>query len=270
MIDRPTDTTDNRDQATCGKRPICFPNGTAGTQLFPTEGDLFENLDLTKPELERRIASLPGKVRFYTMNSVKEDAEGLLQQTGSAPNFQGGYLTLCTCVPHIRAESRWVNTESEWWIAGFTDTKLRSLRYHSRSLIHWLFYLAKVQVTYASPAELYHALEDHVRIEKSTRLHPLGDVFEPNPSSPCKNPHKADHYFPPMPGHDHRKTDLRAIWRDYDIERCQHGRHPRLLFATPKLTFLWQTPLLYKDYRRHGTWDSIVECLSELAPVLGG
>ena len=72
------------------------PNGSGKTTtiklllglLFPTEGDLFENLDLTKPELERRIAHLPGKVRFYTMNSVKEDGEGLLQQTGSAPNFQ--------------------------------------------------------------------------------------------------------------------------------------------------------------------------------------
>jgi hypothetical protein len=266
MIHPPTDTTDNRDQATCGKRPSCSPDDTAGTQLFPTKGYLFDNLDLTKSDLERRIGHLTGQVRFYTLNSIKEDGAGLLQQTGSGPNFQGGELTLCTCVPHIRAEPRWANA-AEWWIAGFTDTKLKSLRHRSGSLIHYLFYLAKVQVAYTSPAELWHALDDRARRKKSTRLHPLGDVFEPNPSSPCKDHHKADHYFPPMLGHDHRMSDLQAIWKDYDIEQCPHRRHPRLLRADPSLTFIWQTPLIYKDYRRHGTWDSVCKCLSELTPV---
>ena len=34
------------------------------------------------------------------------------------------------------------------------------------------------------------------------------------------------------------------------------------------MTFIWQTPLLYKHYRRHGTWGSVGELLSELVEEL--
>jgi hypothetical protein len=264
----PLDRTDDRTaKHVCGRRRKCALDATEEGQPFPTQGELFDNLDLPKAELERRIGRLPGMVRFYSMRDIREDQFGLLQQIGSGPNFQADWLTLCTCRPDLRAEERWTAAGQEWWIAGFTNTTLPSLRHHSRSLIHWLFYLAKVQVAYASQAELWRALADHVRLAKSTRLHQLGDLYEPNPTSPCTDPWDADHYYPPMVGHNHRPTQAATIWRDYDIERTPYGRHPRLLLATRKLTFLWRTPLLYKDYRRQGTWESVCECLSELTPA---
>ncbi|HKI35736.1 MAG TPA: hypothetical protein VKA46_28025 [Gemmataceae bacterium] len=103
-ICRPAKPTD---KVTCGERRKCVPDDAGAMALvqpFPTEGQLFDNLDWPKPELERLIGGLPGKVRSYKMISVWPDEIGLLQQRGSGPNYQGGCLTLCTCRHEIRAE----------------------------------------------------------------------------------------------------------------------------------------------------------------------
>ena len=39
----------------------------------------------------------------YIVTSIKTTPDLLLQQTGSAPNFQGGRITLCTCKHKDRA-----------------------------------------------------------------------------------------------------------------------------------------------------------------------
>jgi hypothetical protein len=102
----------------CGeRRKVCDESTGASVmvQPFPTEGVLFANLNLTKPELESRVGQLPGKVRSYKLISVSLGEEGLLQQEGSGPSYQGGCLTLCTCQRVFRAEKR---TPKSGWTTG--------------------------------------------------------------------------------------------------------------------------------------------------------
>src|SRR2546423_932525 len=46
----------------CGERRSCVPDDAQAVQPFPTEGVLFDNLDLRKPELNERIGGHPGAV----------------------------------------------------------------------------------------------------------------------------------------------------------------------------------------------------------------
>ena len=54
----------------CGERPVCVPDDAQDFQPFPTEGVLFDNMDLRKPELNDCIGGLPGAVRSYKMTTV--------------------------------------------------------------------------------------------------------------------------------------------------------------------------------------------------------
>jgi hypothetical protein len=245
----------------CGERRKCVPDDagtTALVQPFPAEGPLFDNLDLPKPELERLIGGLPGKVRSYKMISVCLDDTGQLEQYGSGPNFQGGILTLCTCRHEIRAEK--VNPQDwrGWWFAGFTSPKSCGRL--------WLFYLARMEAVYASQADLWEALPAHVRQAKSTRRNRLGDVYQPNPSSPCADPWDAAHYYPPLVGHSHHLTASDDNWKkDIEFYHSNFKRRAPYLVAKPELTFLWQTPMLYLDeHPRNLTRDNVKALLSRL------
>jgi hypothetical protein len=255
-ICRPTKPTNP-----CGGQQKCVTDdawATARFQPFPSEGTLFNNLDLPKPELERLIGGLPGQVRSYKMISVWLDDIGQLRQYGSGPNFQGGYLTLCTCRHEIRAEK--VNPQEwcGWWFAGFTSPK------NCGRL--WLFYLARMKWVYPSQAELWKALPDHVRQGKNSRYNRLGDVYQPNPTSPCVDPWGAAHYFPPLIGHSHRETATDNGWKkDIEFFHKKFKRRAPYLVAKPDVTFLWQTPMLYLDeHPRNLTWGSIQSLLSKL------
>jgi hypothetical protein len=246
----------------CGERRICGQDDageTATVQPFPAEGALFDNLDLSKAALERRVADLPGKVRSYKMISVSRDETGALQQEGSGPNFQGGCLTLCTCQCVFRAEKRnpdeWLD---DWWVAGFTSPLICGRT--------WLFYLAQVEHVYASQADLWKALPQTLRRAKSTRTNHLGDAYQPNPASGCSDPFDTAHYHPPMLGHSHHQTESDDGWvNDIEFFHAGFGRHPVLLVAKPALTFLWQTPLLFVDsHPRNKTWDNLHALLGRL------
>lgn len=234
---------------------------TAQVQPFPTGGELYNHLDLTKTELERRIGWLPGKIRSYKMTSVSVD-DGLLQQWGSGPNYQGDCLTLCTCAHKIRAEKRnpddWLQA---WWIAGFTSPKADGG--------FWLFYLAQVGQVYKSMADLWTALSPQLRRAKSSLHNRLGDAFRPNPASTCVDVFDAAHYCPPMLGHSHRKDASDNGWKN-DIEFYDRSfkRYDVYLMANPERTFLWQTPLLYlSSHPRNKTWDGVGALLAALRNV---
>ncbi len=245
----------------CGELRKCVPDDTGATALvqpFPTEGQLFDNLDLSKADLEeRRIGWLPGKVRSYKMTSVALDEAELLQQEGSGPNYQGGCLTLCTCQCVFRAEKK--NSEEwldDWWIAGFTIPN-----YCGRI---WLFYLAQIEQVYASQDELWQALPGQLRQAKSTRRNRLGDAYQPNPSSSCLDAWDAAHYHPPMVCHSHHVTAADDGWKnDIEFFHPTFKRHSVLLVAKPELTFIWQTPLLFlNEHPRTKTWASVGALLS--------
>jgi hypothetical protein len=192
------------------------------------------------------------------MISVSLDDEGLLQQEGSGPNFQGDRLTQCTCQRIIRAEKKnpkeWLDG---WWIAGFTSPKLCGRL--------WLFYLAKVEQVYASQAELWEAMPE-LRAAKSTRRNRLGDLYQPDPATGSLDPFDPAYYYPPIVGHSHRPTAADGGWKkDIDFYHPTFQRRPVLLVAKPELTCLWQTPLLYlKDHPRNKTWDSPAALLTKL------
>ena len=75
----------------CGERRKCVPDydgATALVQPFPTAGPLFGKLNLPKPELQRQIGGLGGKVRSYKMISVSLDERGCFSRKGQARTFK--------------------------------------------------------------------------------------------------------------------------------------------------------------------------------------
>ncbi len=207
-----------REPVVCGKRRSCGPHDAPVIQPFPTEGVLFDNMDVRKRDLEDRIDGHPGKVRSYKMTSVAPDERGQFEQYGSGPNFQGGCLTLCTCAHQIRVEKRIADEWKGWWLAGFTSPRLCGRI--------WLFYLAHVECAYPTAASLWAALPANLRQAKATRRNRLGDAFEPNPASSCADPFDAAHYHPPMVGHSHHETASDDNWKkDIEFFNRQFKRH---------------------------------------------
>ena len=81
-------------QRPSASNPLC--------QQFPASGPLAGNVDLDRDALVRQIGGLQGTVYCYIVTTVK-DAGGEFAQVGTAPNFQGGLVTLCTCKGQMRA-----------------------------------------------------------------------------------------------------------------------------------------------------------------------
>jgi hypothetical protein len=87
-------------------------------QRFPTAGI---HLDLGKPDIAQMIDDGADAVYAYIMSSVVLDGDNLLQ-TGTGPNFQGGYITLCTCKHRMRTSlprNEWVG---KWVCIGSART----------------------------------------------------------------------------------------------------------------------------------------------------
>lgn len=242
----------------CGERPVCIPDDAQAVQPFPTEGVLFDNLDLRKPELNDCIGGLLGAVRSYKMISVHPDDWGQHEQYGSGPNYQGGCLTLCTCAHQIRAEKKNPGDWNGSWLAGFTSPRLCGRT--------WLFYLAQVGQVNLTAATHWAALPANLRQAKTTRRNRLGDAFQPNPASSCTDQFDADHYHPPMIGHSHHETAMDDNWKkDIEFFNPLFRRHSVYLVANPELTFLWQTPTLYlNNHPRNQSWESVDELLRRL------
>lgn len=141
-------------------------------QLFPTNGLLAENMNLSYTELDELLSKANGAAYSYVVKSVSMDDSGQqFEQHGSAPNFQGGRLTLCTCKHQMRTSldcSEWPGT----WVAGFTSRRIHDSR-------NWLLYLTQVRRAYESHAELWDSLPAGTRKKKSARENFLGDVFVP-------------------------------------------------------------------------------------------
>src|SRR5262249_56622494 len=101
---------------------------------------------LPLPLLPARLGQLNDGAYSYVVRTVEWNHETVtFEQHGSAPNFQGDVLTLCTCKHQMRAS----RAAEDWrgvWLAGFT----------SRTILdgqHWLFYLARIQSAHESHAD---------------------------------------------------------------------------------------------------------------------
>jgi hypothetical protein len=258
-------------------------------QPFPVAGDeLHANLNLGLPVLRRRVGGVNSPTYSYVMTTVYaglsvEPAPVLVsvqnnprtcgrrqtsgsrprrvdasrevpqfEQWGSAPNFQGDVMTLCTCKHQMRAAMD-VDDWYDAWVAGFTTRNIHNGR-------NWLFYLARVQHPLPSQYELWNHLSTNAREAKSASNNRFGDAYVPVAGWDGKNPFTHTNYVPPTPDHVHQ-----GIWR-YDINNSYYGRRPALLVFDPDMSFLWERPRIYFDghHPRTRGWDELPELFDEL------
>lgn len=229
-------------------------------QAFPDSGPLTENLNLTLPELARRIRKAEGAAYSYVVKSVRTDDSGRhFDQHGSAPNYQGGCLTLCTCKHQMRTR----RDSPGWkgiWVAGFTSRLLHAGR-------HWLFYLTRVQEAYESHAELWESLDTATRAKKSARDNFLGDVFAPRGKVAGEARFDPRRYRTPT-RHSHRRNSCDNGWHnDIDYWCADRYGRPSLLVGDPLLTFIWESPVIRLDSdhcRNFKKWDGIGKLIRHL------
>lgn len=223
-------------------------------QAFPTNGLLAENMNLSYDELAKRLAAAEGSAYSYIVKSVSMDESGhRFEQRGSAPNFQGGRITLCTCKHQMRTS---LNC-SDWpgnWMAGFTSRRIHGGQ-------HWLFYLTRVRTAHESHAELWESLTIGAREEKSAKVHFLGDVFAPRGKVAGKGRFDPARYYTPS-RHSHRRNSCDNGWHnDIDYQYAdRYGRRPSLLVGDPQMTFIWEEPMIHfgSDHcRNFKKWGSI-------------
>lgn len=230
-------------------------------QQFPTHGRLAENLGLPLPILKSQIGRTSARSYSYIVRTVKFDHEtSTFEQHGSAPNFQGDVLTLCTCKHHMRASQ----DTQEWegvWIAGFTSRTIYDRR-------HWLFYLAHIESAYESHVDLWKALKVRSKNAKAADAHFLGDVFRPKTPFPGGTDRFSPSRYVTPSAHAHRQHRGDKGWHN-DIHyylAVKYG-YPPLLAANPQKTFLWDEPLIYfadKHCRNFHKWSSLSELISQL------
>jgi hypothetical protein len=239
----------------------CSTSALNGFQPFPEAGWLSNNLDCSRSVLSRLVRHAAAEQAFsYIVSTVKFDQRNRYVQTGCAPNFQGGCLTLCTCKHQMRSRLG----AGDWpgkWIIGLstriTDDK------------HWLIYLARVKRAYESHSELWFAVPERVRSAKSSKQHRLGDLHQPRRELIGPASFDPNKYHRPIFDHVHQGT-----WHiDVDYALKKRKRKPKekpvapVLVADPRMTFLWQEPVLYfgqnhiRDYRK---WTTLAEFLESV------
>lgn len=248
----------NRHQCSRGSALTKCHKGLATVQPFPSRGLAPKSLSY----LRAHLGHLEASTYSYVVRSVKwNSGTGCFEQHGSAPNFQGGVLTLCTCKHRMRAS----RTADEWasntWIAGFTGRTALDGK-------HWLFYLAKVESAHESHSELWNCMQADIREAKAADRHFLGDMLRP------KTPHLTGtaRYSPSryyVPGlHAHHQSPSDDTWHnDICYRLAQKFGHAPLLVAAAKQTFIWRKPSIFLDCdhcRNYRKWQSLAELVKHL------
>ncbi|QDT48927.1 hypothetical protein Pan258_29740 [Symmachiella dynata] len=230
-------------------------------QPFPANGPFADNLCLPLPILKATIGETNDRAYSYVLSTVKLDHEvTTFEQHGSAPNFQGSVLTLCTCKHQMRA----TQTTEDWegvWVAGFTSRTI----YDGK---HWLFYLAKIDSAHESHTDLWSAMRASTRNAKAADTHFLGDIFRPKLPTPTGNARFSHNRYVMPTAHAHRQHRGDKGWRnDINYRHAEKYRHPPLLACDPKQTYLWDEPLIYfagNHCRNFHKWSSLSRLISRL------
>jgi hypothetical protein len=241
---------------TCGKRY------GGEIQLFPQAGRLVHTLNLDLTTLRKVVPAETRDVYCYIVKTI-ECKDRHFIQTGTAPNFQGGIITLCTCKHQMRSRHG-VNAWPGQWIAGFTSRAGSFGRHH-------LVYLMRVAEAYASHQELWNAVPDKVRQAKAAHLHRGGDMYEPQSS--LNDPFDQRSYVAPCEDHDHtqinEETNAPYWYQDINYVGRDGGRPP-LLVGDTELSFLWEEPALrlpYKLPRDYAHSVSLRDLVGQLEPI---
>ena len=161
----------------------CDSNTPELFQPFPSMGPLAPNRNLEP--IKKNYRNEEEFVYFYVVNSI-ENKGGTFIQTGSGPNFQGGYISLCTCKRYMRtflSQDEWIGK----WIAGFSGLKAGGGR-------NALVYLVRVAHAHPSNAVAWNSKEipESTKHAKSTCRSKFGDLYEP--ISEMIDEYSPDHY----------------------------------------------------------------------------
>ena len=210
----------------------------ADVQPFPRSGILKSNMNFSLDVLRERLTSVNGTLYAYVITSIKWDNERF-QQTGCAPNFQGDFITLCTC----KHEMRTLLDTKSWhgkWVAGFTSINAVGNR-------QWnLVYLMQVGQAFETHAQLWNALPERTRQAKEANKHRLGDLYQPKAQS--SDPYQLASYKLPHEAHVHHSDCNPDGWHN-DITYSKPSRLPAaLLVGDRHHSFLWDTPLIYAPF----------------------
>lgn len=218
----------------------CNCDNAKFSQERPKEGTLSAKIDLNKL---RDILKEKGNetVYAYIVATVKwNDEEKSFVQTGCAPNFQGGVITLCTCKHWMRAGKECTDWEKGFWIAGFTKESL-----FPSSRENYLFYLMRVEKAFPSHKKLWKYLSEKnpkAKNDKNAHQHETGDLFQPKAEilddDESKNDFNPSYYVDPCPNHVHREE-----WQN-DIKYPQGKkkksvRPASLLLGEEAKSYLW-------------------------------
>lgn len=228
----------------CGNRDICQP--------WPDSGQLAKNLDLRIEDLQKVLNGEEGTVYVYVVATIK-NKKGQFIQTGSAPNFQGGMITLCTCKHRLRS-FREITAWEGVWIAGFTGI---NAGIEGRNA---LVYLTKVSMTFQSHRDFWFSnkIPDKTKQAKAAYLHRCGDIFKPKRKD--LDHFQPDNYYPPREDHVHAHKNQ---WHNDVNYVGVKGRRPALLVGDPDYSFLWFIPLLYVQSKlpRQKKWEKALSGL---------
>jgi hypothetical protein len=213
-------------------------------QPYPRQGQLAKTLNLTLGTLMSRLADIEfqeATVYCYVITTIKFDVGGFLQ-TGSAPNFQGDLITLCTCKHFMRTFWDAPGWQGKW-IAGFTGVRAGTGR-------NDLVYIMRVAHAFESHRDLWlsEALTSGAREAKAADRDELGDVYQPIPGR--GDPFDPANYQAPVPNHVHAKRDEWHKDIRYPNLTCA-GRRPALLVGQSGLSFLWSKPMLLHPSALH-------------------
>jgi len=226
-------------------------------QPFPSKGILFKNLDLNLEQVLNKLGTeQKSEIYAYVLCTVSfaKDKNQFVQK-GSAPNFQGDYITLCTCKHYMRSRrsvADWKNV----WIAGFTS--------HEQGE-YCLFYLMQVEAAFGSFREIWenNLLSESTKQAKNASKNSMGDLFPPLPLTKG-NDFSFRSYQKPIEGHVHLPKD----WHN-DVKYKMLGNHAPVLVGNPKFSFLWTKPLIVfsssrKQHRGHWRYSDLQRFSSDL------
>lgn len=171
----------------------------------------------------------------YIITSVELSDDRFVQQ-GSAPNWQGKYLTLCTCKHRMRTSVSCKDWSGRW-VAGFTSRR-------KMPPPHKLVYLMRVGWAFDSHLNMWRSpdLPQDMKRAKAAHLDKYGDLFWPkyrslDPDNPSR--YEPGNYRPPIAGHGHKPL---SGWHNDICHIGFGGRPAALLVGDPDYTFIWRGP----------------------------
>lgn len=215
--------------------------------------------DVSPQELLARLSQFRGDepVRPYAVTTVRVPRNGTYLQQGSAPNFDGGLGTLCTCKHQMRSRYTVEAWASGAWVLGLT------------SLSKWrqgqqpYYYLMRVKQAFESQADLVEALRQQGRQDvlaaKDSTVHQRGDIFIPERPLSGSERFNPQNYLSPVANHVHSGDHDPLHWHN-DIHYAKMKRQePPVLVGDPEFTFVWSRPMVKRRHaiaiRDYEDWD---------------